>query len=172
MQRLLQKLPWGVNLVLLDAVAEPAARQWYAERAAREGWSRTVARAQIERRLFEREGKALSNFAAPLPPADSDVAAQLFKEPYLFDFLGTTDPRREAEVERALGVSAALVNGACEPRLRSSLASVRATGWASPSTSRAPWGDFHPMAVAKSSASGEVHDHDHAGSDGSPGPPT
>jgi predicted nuclease of restriction endonuclease-like (RecB) superfamily len=37
-----------------------------------------------------------------MPPADSDMAAQLFKDPYLFDFLGTADPRREAEVEQAL----------------------------------------------------------------------
>lgn len=101
-QRVLQRLPWGVNLVLLDAVAAPAERRWYAERAVRDGWSRTAARAQIERGLFEREGKAVSNFALTLPPRDSDVATQIFKDPYLFDFLGTADPRREAEVERAL----------------------------------------------------------------------
>ena len=37
-----------------------------------------------------------------MPPADSDMATQIFKDPYLFDFLGTADPRREAEVEQAL----------------------------------------------------------------------
>ena len=46
--------------------------------------------------------KALTNFPATLPPADSDMAAQVFKDPYLFDFLGTADPRREREVEQAL----------------------------------------------------------------------
>jgi len=45
---------------------------------------------------------ALTNFPATLPPADSDMAAQVFKDPYLFDFLGTADPRREREVEKAL----------------------------------------------------------------------
>lgn len=46
--------------------------------------------------------RALTNFKATLPPADSDMAAQVFKDPYLFDFLGTADPRREREVEQAL----------------------------------------------------------------------
>lgn len=54
---------------------------------------------QIESRVHERQGKAVTNFAATLPPARSDLAAQVFKDPYLFDFLGTADPRREREVE-------------------------------------------------------------------------
>jgi predicted nuclease of restriction endonuclease-like (RecB) superfamily len=57
---------------------------------------------QIERRLYERQGKAITNFPATLPPTDSDMAAQVFKDPYLFDFLGTAEPRREREVEQAL----------------------------------------------------------------------
>lgn len=44
----------------------------------------------------------MTNFAAVLPEPDSDMAAQVFKDPYLFDFLGTADPRREREVEEAL----------------------------------------------------------------------
>ena len=57
---------------------------------------------QIASHLHERQGKAVTNFAATLLPAESDMAAQVFKDPYLFDFLGTADPRREREVERAL----------------------------------------------------------------------
>ena len=57
---------------------------------------------QIKSRAHERRGEALTNFKATLPPADSDMAAQVFKDPYLFDFLGTADPRREREVEKAL----------------------------------------------------------------------
>lgn len=44
----------------------------------------------------------LNNFPATLPPSDSDMAAQIFKDPYLFDFIGTADPRREREIEQAL----------------------------------------------------------------------
>ncbi len=47
-------------------------------------------------------GKAITNFKETLPPATSDMASQVFKDPYLFDFLGTADPRREREVEQAL----------------------------------------------------------------------
>ena len=57
---------------------------------------------QIESRLYDRQGKAVTNFPTTLPPGDSDMAAQIFKDPYLFDFLGTADPRREREVEQAL----------------------------------------------------------------------
>lgn len=101
-QRLLPKLPWGQNLALLDKLADEQTRLWYARECAKHGWSRSILEMQIERRLHERQGKALNNFAKTLPPSDSDMAAQIFKDPYLFDMLGTADPRREVEVEQAL----------------------------------------------------------------------
>jgi predicted nuclease of restriction endonuclease-like (RecB) superfamily len=101
-QRALHKLPWGVNVELLDAVKEAKVRLWYAERAFEQGWSRSVLSMHIERKLHARQGKALTNFKQTMPPPESDMAAQLFKDPYLFDMLGTADPRREAEVEAAL----------------------------------------------------------------------
>ena len=66
------------------------------------GWSRNILAIQIETKLHERQGKAINNFQAALPPADSDMAAQIFKDPYVFDFLGTDDPRREVELEQKL----------------------------------------------------------------------
>ena len=101
-QRLLPNLPWGQNVVLLDKVRDPQTRLWYASQCAEHGWSRSVLALQIEQRLHERQGKAQNNFALTLPPSDSDLAAQVFKDPYLFDFLGTADPRREREVEQAI----------------------------------------------------------------------
>jgi len=101
-QRLLPNLPWGQNVVLLDKLRDPQTRLWYAGQCVEHGWSRSILALQIERRVHERQGKALSNFALTLPPADSDMAAEVFKDPYLFDFLGTADPRREREVEQAL----------------------------------------------------------------------
>ncbi len=56
---------------------------------------------QIDTCAHERQGKAITNFEATLPSADSDMAVQVFKDPYLFDFLGTADPRREREPEWA-----------------------------------------------------------------------
>ena len=101
-QRLLPNLPWGQNVVLLDKLRDPQTRLWYASQCVEHGWSRSILALQIEKRLHERQGKVQSNFALTLPPADSDMAAEVLEDPYLFDFLGTADPRREREVEQAL----------------------------------------------------------------------
>jgi len=101
-QRVVAQIPWRTNIALLDKLDNSAIRLWYAERTIEHGWSQPVLCLQIESRLQERQGKAVTNFAATLPPAESDMAVQVFKDPYLFDFLGTADPRREREVERAL----------------------------------------------------------------------
>ena len=101
-QEVLAGLTWYHNLALMEKLSAAEDRLWYARKACVEGWSRNILALQISRRLHEREGRAQNNFPVTLPPRDSDMAAQVFKDPYLFDFLGTADPRREAEVERAL----------------------------------------------------------------------
>lgn len=101
-QRVVAQLPWKQNIALLDKLKTPGERLWYAQKAAQEGWSQPVLCLQIENRLHERDGRVQNNFAITLPPADSDLASQIFKDPYLFDFVGTGDPRREREVEQAL----------------------------------------------------------------------
>ncbi len=101
-QRTVAQLPWRSNLALIERLTESSVRLWYAQLAAENGWSRDVLVMQIDSGLHRRLGKAINNFALTLPPADSDMAAQIFKDPYLFDFIGTADPRREREVEQAL----------------------------------------------------------------------
>lgn len=101
-QRVVAQLPWRQNLALLERLADTGTRLWYAGQALQHGWSQPVLCLQIDGRAHERHGKALTNFKSTLPPEDSDMAAQVFKDPYLFDFLGTADPRREREVEKAL----------------------------------------------------------------------
>lgn len=96
------QLPWGHLIRLLQMVKDPAARDFYIRETIAHGWSRSILEIQIQGQLHLRAGKALNNFALSMPPEESDLAAQLFKDPYLFDFLGTADPRREAEVEQAL----------------------------------------------------------------------
>jgi len=83
-------------------VTDPNQREWYIRRTIEHGWSRNILALQIQGRAHERFGKVTSNFKATLPPVDSDMTTQVFKDPYLFDFLGTADPRREREVEQAL----------------------------------------------------------------------
>jgi len=101
-QRSVAQLPWRHNIALLEKLETMDDRAWYARKAITEGWSKDILALQIESGLHRRQGKAANNFALTLPPADSDMAAQVFKDPYLFDFIGTADPRREREVEQAL----------------------------------------------------------------------
>ncbi len=62
---------------------------------------------QIKSGLHEREGKALTNFQRVLPSPDSDLAEQILKDPYNFDFLTVTEAAKEWEIERGLAASAA-----------------------------------------------------------------
>jgi predicted nuclease of restriction endonuclease-like (RecB) superfamily len=101
-KQLVSQLPWGHVIKLLQRVKEPAVREWYVREAIAHGWSRSALEQRIDAGAHGRHAKALTNFASTLPAVDADVAAQVFKDPYLFDFLGTADPRREREVEQAL----------------------------------------------------------------------
>ncbi len=101
-QRVVARLPWRQNIALLERLGDAKTRLWYAQETLRNGWSQPILVLQIEGRVHARRGKALSNFKELLPPAQSDMAAQVFKDPYLFDFLGTADTRREREVEQSL----------------------------------------------------------------------
>lgn len=95
-------LPWGHIMVLLDKLDSQSDRDWYAEKATEHGWSRNVLMNQIMNRTLERTGAAPSNFAGQLAPTDSDLARQLAKDPYVFDFLDLTDEVAERELEQAL----------------------------------------------------------------------
>jgi len=98
----LAQITWYHNIALLERLADSQTRLWYAQKSIANGWSHNILIMQIENAAHEREGKAITNFPATLPPPDSDMVVQVFKDPYLFDFLGTADPRREKEVEQAL----------------------------------------------------------------------
>jgi len=101
-KQLVSQIPWGHIVRLMQTVKEPRAREWYIHQTVNHGWSRSILEWQIDGRAYERSGKATTNFKKTLPPTKSDMARQIFKDPYVFDFLGTADPRREREVEQAL----------------------------------------------------------------------
>jgi predicted nuclease of restriction endonuclease-like (RecB) superfamily len=101
-QQAVGRLPWGHNLVLLAKLKSPTQRLQYAQRAVEHGWSRSILEMQIETRRIDREGQALTNFAERLPAADTDLARQSLKDPYLFDFLRLGKEADEREIESAL----------------------------------------------------------------------
>ncbi|GAA1569062.1 hypothetical protein GCM10009804_26870 [Kribbella hippodromi] len=101
-QRGVAQLPWRHHIALLDKLDTAELRLWYAAAAVDRGWSRDVLVLHIEGRFHERSGKAVTNFATAMPPEESDLAQQATRDPYLFDFLGSTDGWREREVEQKL----------------------------------------------------------------------
>lgn len=98
----MKQIPWGHNSVLLDRLQDSAQRIWYAQKTLEYGWSRAVLVHQIKSRLYEREGNAVTNFAAALPPSQSDLAKQAIKDPYVFDFLTISGDAAERDLERGL----------------------------------------------------------------------
>jgi predicted nuclease of restriction endonuclease-like (RecB) superfamily len=75
---------------------------FYVQKTLQNGWSRVVLTHQIESQLYQRQGKAISNFEATLPAPQSDLASQTLKDPYIFDFLALTEQHNEKELENAL----------------------------------------------------------------------
>ncbi len=96
------QLPWGHVRVLLDKLESRQPRDWYAAQALEHGWSRAVLEHQIGSRLHERIAAAPSNFPDQLPAADSDLAQQMLRDPYVFDHLQLTDRASERQLEQAL----------------------------------------------------------------------
>jgi len=101
-QQVAAQLPWFHNCVLLDKVKDTAERTWYIRQAIQNGWSRNILVLQIKSGLYARQGKAVTNFKATLPSPQSDLAQQIIKDPYNFDFLTLTKEARERDLEREL----------------------------------------------------------------------
>lgn len=102
LQRSVAKLPWGHNCTLLDKIKLTEERLFYAQKSFENGWSRDVLALQIERKMYERQGKAITNFERTLPLPQSDLARETLKNPYVFDFLNIGEQIQEKELEKAL----------------------------------------------------------------------
>jgi predicted nuclease of restriction endonuclease-like (RecB) superfamily len=101
-QRTVAQLPWRHHVALLDKLDAPADRLWYAAKAVEHGWSRDVLAHHIGSGLHQRQGRAVTNFARTLPAPQSDLAQQITKDPYLFDFLTLHNDANERAVELTL----------------------------------------------------------------------
>jgi predicted nuclease of restriction endonuclease-like (RecB) superfamily len=101
-QQVAAQIPWFHNCVLMDKVADRTERLWYLQQTIEYGWSQSVLVHQIESGLYRRQGKALTNFAQTLPAPQSDLAQELLKDPYNFDFLTLGQEARERNLHRGL----------------------------------------------------------------------
>ena len=96
------EIPWGHNILLLEKLKNPEKRLWYAVKTKELGWSRAVLAHQIALDLYERQGKAITNFPETLPAPQSDLANQLLKDPYHLGFLSIGPDVTERQLEMAL----------------------------------------------------------------------
>lgn len=96
-------IPWGHHMLLIDKfLTEPQKALFYVQQAIENGWSRNVLHNYIDSSLYERQGKALSNFTRTLPDVGSDLAQEITRDPYNFAFTGITKPYNERILKDAL----------------------------------------------------------------------
>ena len=96
-------IPWGHHMLLIDKfLTEPQKALFYVQQVIENGWSRNVLHNYIDSSLYERQGKALSNFTRTLPDVGSDLAQEITRDPYNFAFTGITKPYNERILKDAL----------------------------------------------------------------------
>jgi predicted nuclease of restriction endonuclease-like (RecB) superfamily len=95
-------IPWGHHILLLEKLKDIPTRFWYMEQSVTNGWSRDTLVSMIKNESHKRQGKLAHNFDVTLPPIQSDLISQTFKDPYVFDFLTLSDHYQERELETEL----------------------------------------------------------------------
>ena len=101
-QQLVSQIPWGHNLLIISKIKTTEQALFYVQQTIQNNWSRVVLTHHIESGLHLREGKAVTNFQSTLPAPHSDLARQMLKDPYHFDFLMLKERHDEQELENAL----------------------------------------------------------------------
>ncbi len=101
-QQPVAQLPWGHVTVLLERTEGGHVRSWYAAQAVSGGWSRATLLHHISTNRHSRAGAFASNFPETLPPAESDLAREVFHDPYDLDFLALDPGYTERQLEDAL----------------------------------------------------------------------
>jgi predicted nuclease of restriction endonuclease-like (RecB) superfamily len=101
-QQSADQLPWFHIILILTKISDPSARDWYAERAIHEAWSRLTLEMNIKDKLHLRVGAAPNNFQERLPEVHAALATQILKDPYYFDFLGLEKEAHEQDIESAM----------------------------------------------------------------------
>ena len=100
-QQAVDQIPWGHHVALFG-LHKKDKRLWYIKKTIENGWSRNVLVHQIETKLYERQGQALTNFKDTLPAPQSELAQQVLKNPYNLEFLSVHEEAQERDIEKAL----------------------------------------------------------------------
>ena len=103
LEKMLFSIPWGHHRFIIDKCRDnPQKALFYVRKTIENNWSRAVLLNQLDTDLYERQGKAVTNFTLTLPAAQSDLAQAITKDPYSFDFLTIRDRYDEKELKDAL----------------------------------------------------------------------
>lgn len=105
-ERLLQdifSIPWGHHRLLIDKCKGQADKAlFYVRKTLENSWSRDVLLNVISTDLYERQGKALTNFNRTIPAEESDLAQEMTRDPYVFGFTGLAGKVNETKLKKAL----------------------------------------------------------------------
>ena len=96
------KIPWGHHILILQKIKERNEAAFYIRKTIENNWSRSVLEYQIETNLYNRQGKAITNFEYTLPVVQSDLANAMLKDPYNFEFITLTEQAKEKDLELKL----------------------------------------------------------------------
>lgn len=100
------RIPWGHHRYIIDKFFNaPEKAMFFVKKTLENGWSRNILLNFMDTDLYERQGKAISNFKTSLPAPQSDLAQEMTKDPYKFDFLAMTEGYREKELKDALEIN-------------------------------------------------------------------
>ncbi|MGB4124602.1 MAG: PDDEXK nuclease domain-containing protein [Bacteroidales bacterium] len=98
-QQLVGQIPWGHNVVIISKSKNIEEAIFYSNKTIENNWSRSVLLHQIELNLYERHGKAITNFTETLPTPHSELTTETLKDPYKFDFLTLQEKALEKDIE-------------------------------------------------------------------------
>lgn len=98
----LAQITWYHHISLISKVKDIKERAFYISEAAKNGWSRDIMMMQIDGGLYQRQGKCINNFNSTLPAVHSDLARDIFKDPYKFNFLNLSKKATERDIELQL----------------------------------------------------------------------
>ena len=98
----LHLIPWGHHVVILEKTKTIEEAQFYIEETIKNNWSRSILLIQLKQNLFERQGKSINNFDKTLQKNQAQLANQILKDPYNFDFLTLESKVHELEIEKQL----------------------------------------------------------------------
>jgi predicted nuclease of restriction endonuclease-like (RecB) superfamily len=97
------RIPWGHNRTIIDKCKNNTDKAlFYVRKTLENNWSRDVLLNFLDSDLYERQGKAITNFSDTLPEEQSDLAQAITKDPYNFDFLTLREKYDEKELKDAL----------------------------------------------------------------------